>query len=385
MTNGSQLSLEQHIHALIFADRLEEAEQLLRPLVPNGVGPMPVWRYLATILRRQGRTAEAKVIQEMMVQSLPGDLSERFNLSETLLLLGEFDRGWREYRYRYSLSHTKIIERKVQQPRWEGQPIPGQTLLIHDEQGYGDTFQFIRLIKAAKERSQARVVLEINRETYAIAKRSLEHVDELIPAGQLPPAFNQHSELMSLPAAMGLQLADLPGAMPYLKPDPERLAHWQKRLADLPRPIVALVWAGRPTHTNDANRSMKLSDFAPLAHPNIQFIAIQKGPPATQALTPPEGMNILSLDQEIKDFDDTAAILCVADLLISVDSSPVHLAGALGRPAWVMLPLVPDWRWLIGREDTPWYPTVRLFRQTERGNWLGVLDRLSDALKGLIV
>ena len=346
---------------------------------------MPVWRYLATILRRQGRTAEAKVIQEMMVQSLPGDLSERFNLSETLLLLGECDRGWREYRYRYSLSHTKIIERKVQQPRWEGQPIPGQTLLIHDEQGYGDTFQFIRLIKAAKERSQARVVLEINRATYAIAKRSLEHVDELIPAGQLPPAFNQHCELMSLPAAMGLQLSDLPGAIPYLKPDPDRLAYWQKRLAALPRPIVALVWAGRPTHTNDANRSMKLSDFAPLAHPNIQFIAIQKGPPATQALTPPEGMNILSLDQEIKDFDDTAAILCVADLLISVDSSPVHLAGALGRPAWVMLPLVPDWRWLIGREDTPWYPTVRLFRQTERGNWLGVLDRLSDALKGLIV
>jgi len=382
---GPLPSLEQQVHALIASDRLEEAEQLLRPLVPNGVGPMPVWRYLATILRRQGRTAEAKVIQEMIVQSLPGDLSERFNLSETLLLLGEFDRGWREYRYRYSLSHTKIIERKIQQPRWEGQPIPGQTLLIHDEQGYGDTFQFIRLVKAAKERSGARIVLEINRETYAIAKRSLEHVDELIPAGQLPPAFNQHCELMSLPAAMGLQLSHLPGPIPYLKPDPARLEHWQKRLSDLPRPIVALVWAGRPTHTNDANRSMKLSDFGPLAHPGIQFVAIQKGPSAAQALTPPEGMNILSLDQEIKDFDDTAAILCVADLLISVDSSPVHLAGALGRPAWVMLPFLPDWRWLIAREDTPWYPSVRLFRQTERRNWLGVLERLSDALKGLIV
>jgi len=379
----STLSLEQHIHALISTDRLEEAEKLLRPLVANGVGPLPVWRYLAIILRRQGKTSEARVIQEMLVQSLPGDLSERFNLSETLLLLGEFDRGWREYRYRYSLSHTKIIERKVQQPRWEGQPIPGQTLLIHDEQGYGDTFQFIRLVETAKERSQARIVLEINRETYAIAKRSLSAVDELVPAGQLPPSFQQHCELMSLPAAMGLQLSDLPGETPYLKPDPARVEHWKNRLAHLPRPLVALVWAGRPTHTNDANRSMKLSDFSPLAHPDIQYLAIQKGPAAAQALTPPQGMNIVSLDQEIKDFDDTAAILCVANVLVSVDSSPVHLAGALGRPAWVMLPFFPDWRWLMGREDTPWYPTVKLFRQSERGKWSEVLDRLSDALKTL--
>jgi len=128
---------------------------------------------------------------------------------------------------------------------------------------------------------------------------------------------------------------------------------------------------------------MKLSDFTPLALPDIQYVAIQKGPAAAQALTPPAGMNIVSLDQEIKDFDDTAAILSVVDLLISVDSSPVHLAGALGRPAWVMLPFFPDWRWLMGREDSPWYPTIKLFRQSERGNWLGVLERLSDALKTL--
>ena len=378
---NTSLPLEQKIHALIAADQLEEAEQLLRPLVANGVGPIPVWRYLATILRRQGRTREAKVIQEMIVQSLPGDLSERFNLSETLLLLGEFDRGWREYCYRYSLSHTKIIERKIQQPSWEGQPIPGQTLLIHDEQGYGDTFQFIRLVKIAKERSQARIILEINREAYAIVKRSLEDVDELIPAGQLPPAFHQHCELMSLPAAMGLQLSDLPGSIPYLKPDPVRVEHWQKRLANVPRPIVALVWAGRPTHTNDANRSIKLIDLSPLVNADISYIALQKGPASDQALNPPEGMNILPLDTEINDFDDTAAILCVADMLISVDSSPVHLAGALGRPAWVMLPFVPDWRWLIEREDSPWYPQLRLFRQSTRGNWQSVFGQLSEALK----
>jgi hypothetical protein len=380
MTDSNQLSLEQHLKALIATDRLEEAEQLLRPLVVNGVGPMPVWRYLATILRQQGRTREAKVIQEMIIQSLPGDLSERFNLAETLLLLGEFDRGWQEYRYRYSLSHTKIIERKVQQPRWEGQPIPGQTLLIHDEQGYGDTFQFIRLVKVAKERSQTRIVLEINREAYAIAKRSLEDVDELIPAGQLPPAFHQHCELMSLPAAMGLQLSDLPGSIPYLKADPLRVEKWQKRLANIPRPIVALVWAGRPTHTNDANRSIKLSNLSPLVHKEISYIAVQKGPASAEVLNLPEGMNILSLDAEINDFDDTAAILCVADLLISVDSSPVHLAGALGRPAWVMLPFAPDWRWLLDREDTPWYPKVRLFRQKKRGDWLGVIKTIGKEL-----
>ena len=273
-------ALERQVRALVTQDRLEEAEALLRPLVASGSGPLPVWRLLVQVLRLLGRSAEALPIQRMLVDTVPGDLAARFDLSEILLLRGDFDPGWRAYRYRYSLPHTARIERKVQRPRWEGEPIPGRTLLIHDEQGYGDTFQFLRLVPWAKQRSGARVVLEINPETLPLAQRSPLGIDTLIPNGALPPAFDVHCELMSLPMALRLQLSDLPGPLPYLAPDPARLAHWRQRLAGLQRPIVALAWAGRPNHHNDANRSTPLAALTPLAMPGVSFVAIQKGPAA---------------------------------------------------------------------------------------------------------
>ena len=314
------------------------------------------------------------------MDAMPGELSMRFDLAETLLVLGEFERGWREYHYRYQMPHTTRIERKVQKPRWDGRPIPGKTLLIHDEQGYGDTYQFMRMVPWAKASSGARVVLEINHEMHSLATR-MGGFDAITLRGQLPPPFDEHCEMMSLPMAMGLKLEDLPGEpMPYLTADPERLQHWRLRLKDLKRPLVCLVWAGRPTHLNDAKRSMSLPLLAPLASTGATFLSIQKGPTEGLASAPPGGMNLVNLSPEIRDFEDTAAILTVADLLISVDSSPVHLAGALGRPAWVMLPFMPDWRWLLQRQDTPWYPSHRLFRQASPGDWAGVVQRMAEAL-----
>lgn len=320
----------------------------------------------------------------MLVDTVPGHLPSRFDLAETLLLAGDFARGWREYRFRYSLPHTTSIARKVQRPVWLGEEIPGRTLLIHDEQGYGDTFQFMRLLRLAKERSGARIIFEVNPETLPLARRSFDMVDDFVAYGQLPPAFDLHCELMSLPIALGLRMADLPGPVPYLQPDEQRVKHWRQRLAALPRPLVGLAWAGRPTHHNDANRSFNLSGLAGLAIPGVSFVAIQKGPAAAQAKTPPGGMFLTSLSAEINDFDDTAAILCVLDLLISVDSSPTHLAGALGRPAWVMLPFVPDWRWLMERSDTPWYPNHKLFRQSARGDWASVVEAMATSLRQMI-
>jgi len=372
-------ALERDARALMALGRLDEAEALLRPHLASGSGPIPLWRMLAQTLRPQGKIGETLAIQQMLVDAVPGDLAGRFDLAETLLLLGDFQRGWREYHWRYSLPHTTRIERKVQRPRWDGRRIAGQTLLIHDEQGFGDSFQFLRMVPWAKERSGARVILEINPESLSLAKRATGF-DDIVARGTLPPAFDVHCEMMSLPMVMGLKLSDLPGPMPYLSPDPARLAKWKKRLAKLPRPLVALVWAGRPTHHNDANRSMTLADLAPLGGCGATFLAVQRGPKAVEAKTPPPGMSILSLDDDIKDFEDTAAILSIADLLISVDSAPVHLAGALGRPAWVMLPFVPDWRWLLERTDTPWYPSVRLFRQSARGNWGDVVRRMAEVL-----
>lgn len=374
-------ALERAVQALMDEGRLGEAEALVRPLLASGTGPIPLWQLLVRTIRPQGKISETRAILDMIVEALPGDLTARFDLAETLLLLGEFPRGWREYRWRYSLAHTSRIERKVQRPRWDGRRIPGKTLLIHDEQGFGDTFQFMRMVPWAKERSGARVILEINPQALSLARRT-SGFDEIVVRGALPPAFDVHCEMMSLPMAMGLRMEDLPGPIPYLTPDPMRLQTWRERLAHLPRPLVALAWAGRPNHQNDINRSLDLADLAPLARPGVTFLAVQKGPKAGQAETPPPGMNLVSLSDRIEDFEDTAAILSLADLLISVDSSPVHLAGALERPAWVLLPFVPDWRWLLGRDDTPWYPTLRLFRQREHGVWTDVIGRVASALAG---
>jgi hypothetical protein len=377
------VSLEQAAHALVTAGQFAAAEVLLREATASGSAPLALWQLLVVSLRRQGRPEEALPIQEMLVEALPGDLAMRFDLAETLLLLGRFDRGWREYRYRYQLPHTVSTARQVQKPRWDGQPIAGKTLLIHDEQGFGDTFQFMRLVARAKARSGARIIFEVNQETESLARR-MGGFDVLTVRGALPPPFDLHCELMSLPMAMGLQLADLPGSVPYLIPDPARQGLWRERLAPTAGLKVALVWAGRPAHLNDANRSMSLAQLAPLAMPGVTFLSIQKGPSEDLAATPPSGMSLLNLSPQITDFEDTAAILSLADLLISVDSSPAHLAGALGRPTWVMLPFVPDWRWLMHRDDSPWYPEARLFRQPAPGDWTQPVAAMRQALGDLL-
>lgn len=339
-------------------------------------------RIQAQALRLEGKVDDARALLETVVHATPGDAGARFDLAEVALLQGDFDTGWREYRFRYRMPHTTMLGRHVQKPRWDGQGIPGKTLLIHDEQGYGDTFQFLRLLAWARERSGACVVLEVNEHCHALAERG-GGFDQIIRAGTLPPAFDFHCELMSLPLALGLRLSDLPVSTAYLRADPPRVAHWRKRLAALPRPWVGLVWAGRPSHPNDARRSLALAELTTLAQAGIPFISLQQGAAAEQADTPPAGMAMVSLSREIRDFDDTAALITLLDVLVSVDSAPAHLAGALGCPVWVMLPFAPDWRWLRDRADTPWYPSMRLFRQPEPHAWGPVLDDIATALRGL--
>jgi len=381
--NSQLTEPENQIRGALDAGRFDIAEATCRALLANG-GPLHVWRMLVSALRQQGRAREALEILEMLVGHAPGDLELRFDLAEVLLLLGDFDRGWQEYRHRYSLGHTAYLDRKVQKPLWDGRLLRNKTLLIHDEQGFGDTFQFLRLIPAIKQRSKARIVLQVRPELQSFAKR-MPGIDRVILQGELPPAFDMHCHLMTLPMAIEMQISDLPGKIPYLAASPARIRKWQKRLADLPRPIVGLVWAGRPTHLNDANRSMTLEELHPLGIEGVSFVSVQKGESAKQANVPPAGMNLINLSDEIEDFEDTAAIFTLIDLLISVDSSPVHLAGALGRPAWVMLPLVPDWRWLLDRDDTPWYPSVRLFRQSRYGDWSDVVARMAGELRKMTV
>jgi hypothetical protein len=361
--------------AAIDLGQLEVAELLLRRGVSAGAS-LQALLMLAQVLRASGKIEECCQLQIKLVELRPGNLVFRFDLAETLLLLGQFERGWREYKYRYSLPATVELARKIQRPRWAGQRLDGKTILIHDEQGFGDTFQFLRLLHHVRKFG-GRIILQVHPALFPFAARMGCH-DLLLTRGQLPPAFDLHCELMSLPDVLGLRLADLPGPMPYLAPDPVFLEKWQTRLAALPRPIVALAWAGTPTHPNDHNRSMRLEQLAPLGAAGGSFISVQKGPAVAQAAGAP--FNLLNLDPEITGFDDTAAILSVANLLISVDSSPVHLAGALGRPVWTLLPFVPDWRWLLTRTDTPWYPSMQLFRQAKRGDWAPVIAQVAARL-----
>ncbi|MBU1376212.1 MAG: tetratricopeptide repeat-containing glycosyltransferase family protein [Alphaproteobacteria bacterium] len=370
------------IYRLLVEGWPAEAEAQARALLDRNGSRLDVWGLLGKALRAQGRYHETLEIQEALVEVRPGDFSARFDLSETLLLLGDFDRGWREYRHRYSLPHTRPIERPVRRPRWNGEPLNGKTLLVHDEQGYGDVFQFLRLIPLVKARTGARIILDIHPDLESFGRR-LEGIDMVVPRGQPVPDFDVFCELMSLPMAMGLRREDLPGPIPYLSALPDRVQRWRTVLGGLPRPLVGLVWAGSPTHGNDANRSLALAQLAPLGAAEGTFLALQKGPAAAQAAAPPAGLTVRSLDRDIADFDDTAAILEVIDLMISVDSSPAHLAGALGRPVWTLLPFSPDWRWLLDREDSPWYPSMRLFRQPARGDWTTPIDRVADALRTL--
>lgn len=381
MTTLTIPEAEKAAKAALDAGRLQDAEALARALVAKGAAPLQVWMILVTSLRRQGRHGEALPILEHLSAALPQNYELHFDLAEMYLLLGDFERGWREYRFRYHLRHTRPLDRKVQAPMWDGEAIPGKTLLIHDEQGYGDTFQFIRMVAWAKERSGARIVLQVDLKQLSVTRR-MNVADAVVVRGQLPPPFDCHCQMMDLPMVMGLKLSDLPGAVPYLTADPDRLEKWRKRLVDLPRPLIALCWAGRPEHFNDAARSLDLADLAPLASGGGTFVSVQKGPRASQAETPPAGMRIVDFGDEQADFEDTAAILMASDLLISVDTSPAHLAGALGRPVWLLLSLVPDWRWLVGRPDSPWYPAHRLFRQRTAGAWGAAVQEVAQALNG---
>jgi hypothetical protein len=378
----STISKQQAIENWIATEQFSQAEQSLRDILSSGSGPILLWKQLALVLKNQGKYQEAADIQTMLVEQIPGDLSMRYDLAESLLLLGQFTRGWKEYKYRYSLPHTRMIERKIQKSRWNGKPIPGKTLLIFDEQGFGDSFQFIRLVAKAKEQSQAQIILEVNPESLSLYQRCIL-ADHIVPRGTLIPTFDHYCELMTLPDILGLQTDHLPLFAEYLSADAALVAIWEQKLSHIPHPRVALVWAGRPEHLNDQNRSTSLNQLAPLAIPNIQFLALQKGPASNQALHPPEGMTLHSLSDEITSFEDTAAILTQVDLLISVDSSPVHLAGALGCPTWVMLPFVPEWRWQTKRTDTPWYPKTRLFRQPVAGDWGSVATLMADELRKL--
>jgi hypothetical protein len=264
------------------------------------------------------------------------------------------------------------------QPQWQGDDLAGRTVLVHAEQGFGDTLQFVRYLDRARG-ANGRVILVVPAPLERLL-RPLPGVT-VLPAGAPLPAFDVHLPLMSLPRVFGTRLDTIPAEVPYLSADPAAVAAWRERLA--PDALtVGLVWSGNPDHQYDGQRSIPVEPLlAALQVPGVAVYSLQKAVRPVDRAVPADRFGaVVDLAPKLSDFHDTAAAVTALDLVISVDTAVVHLAGALARPVWTLLPFVPDWRWLAGRDDSPWYPTMRLFRQPRRGDWTSVLARVHAAL-----
>jgi hypothetical protein len=256
--------------------------------------------------------------------------------------------------------------------------LAGKTILLHAEQGLGDTIQFARYAPLVAAQG-AKVVLEVQPELKSLLSR-LDGVTAVVARGEAPPPFDVHCPLGSLPLAYKTDLPVVSAQLPYLSADQAHLSKWSPRIEKLPSPRIALAWAGNPAHDNDRNRSIALSELARLLAVPASFISIQRDVRSADAAQLAATTQLTHLGGELADFNDTAAVLALCDLLITVDSAPAHLAGAMGRPVWVLAPFAPDWRWMLDGEITPWYPSARVFRQSALADWNAVTARVAAAL-----
>jgi len=336
---------------------------------------------LGALLQKTLPTLDPAIAAYEKAISLQGDFAlAHWDLGLALLLSGDYRRGLPEYEWRWK-TDTVVKPRKFTQPRWNGSDLGGKTILLHAEQGFGDTLHMARYAPLVAARG-AEVILECQPPLSRLLL-SLNGAERIIAAGERLPAFDVHCPLLTLPLLFKTTVETIPASAPYLRAEGELSERWSKRLPpDVSRPLIGLVWAGRPENKNDRNRSMRLKDFAPLAAvKNARFVSLQLGPAAEQTRRPPPGMELIDFTSDLHNFADTAAMVANLDLVIAVDTSVAHLAGALARPIWVLLPTMPDWRWMLEREDSPWYPTMRLFRQKTRGDWREVMERVKGELE----
>jgi hypothetical protein len=299
-----------------------------------------------------------------------------------LLLKGDYERGLPDYELRLLVGASR--PRRFDRPAWDGSDPAGKTILLHAEQGLGDTIHFARYATLLARRG-ARVVLECQPPLKRLL-RSLDGVGDVVAQGDLLPGFDLHRPLASMPLAFNTRLATIPADVPYLQAPADAVERLGRRLASSGGAFkVGIVWAGAAGHPNDRKRSVPLELLAPLAGiPNVKLFSLQKGPPAEQ-LKAPSAPPVEDLARELDDFADTAAAMHHLDLVVSVDTSAAHLAGALGRPVWTLLPFSPDWRWLLGRADSPWYPTMRLFRQPKLGAWRDLFGEVTSKLRDVVI
>ena len=326
---------------------------------------------------------EAIAAGERAIALDPDFAGAHFGIAEASLLRGDFARGWEEYEWRTKLASAPPLLPPTDRMQWDGAPLPdGRTLLLIADQGYGDVIQFARYVPWAAARCP-NLAIACSSELHSLIRQQ-PGVQTLFDHWERAPDFAAYCPLSSLPRLADTRLDTIPTEIPYARADPALTAVWAERLAALlPRGArrIGIVWAGRPTHHNDRNRSTALSMFRALTEiPGIAFVSLQKGPSQAQIGGYWGHAPLINLGPEIRDFGDTMAVLECLERVISVDTSVAHLTGAMGKAAWVLLPYAPDWRWLLDRSDSPWYPALRLFRQGPDRRWEPVIEAVAQAL-----
>jgi tetratricopeptide (TPR) repeat protein len=298
------------------------------------------------------------------------------------LLTGDFAGGWAQAEWRWKSPSSGLTAPNYPQPLWLGeQSIDGKTMLLRSEQGYGDSIQFCRYVPLVAARG-ARVILQVE-EPLRQLMSGLAGVSQCISKDQALPAFDLHCPLLSLPLAFGTRLETIPAATSYLSVPPQA-RDWRPQLGPHHRPRIGLAWSGNPQHQRDAERSIAFAGLSTLFDVPATFVSLQRDVRTSDQAALQGRSDILNLGPSMANFADAAALVSKLDLVIAVDTGIAHLAAALGRPVWLLLPFVPDWRWLLDRDDTPWYPTMRLFRQPARGDWEDVVARVAVELRGVV-
>jgi tetratricopeptide (TPR) repeat protein len=337
---------------------------------------------LANTYKDQGRFEEALASHQLALWLQPQAASTHWNRSLVWLQTGDFEQGWPEYEWRWQ--RKQAVCRPFRQPRWDGSPLAGRTILLHMEQGLGDMLQFIRYAPLVQQRG-GRVVVECPGFLVPLFSRC-PGIAQLIAEGSPLPEFAVQVPLMSLPGLLGTTLETVPAQVPYLFADDAQIEHWRQRLAHLRAFKIGIAWQGNPHHKWDRHRSFPLAEFAPLARvPGVQLINLQRGFGTEQLHGPANRVPVLTLVDELDltagALMETAAIMKNLDLVVTTDTAVAHLAGALGVPVWVALSVMVDWRWLVKRTDSPWYPTMRLFRQSALGDWGTVFKRIAGEVR----
>jgi len=332
------------------------------------------------VLKSLGRYTEAVDVLRRSMQESPDQPMSYWNMSLLLLTLGEYELGWELYEWRWKRTDFRVKERPMARPMWRGEDLAGKTLLITEEQGLGDLIQFGRYARLACERG-ATVYLEAHRPLAGLMQTVHPSVHILTKgSGQSLPPFDFYCPITSLPLAFGTRVDTIPAYDSYLTVDPARLRTWRERLGPSDKLRVGVAWSGNAKHTNDANRSLPLQELVGLFELDAEFHCLQKEFRVGDYDKLQDFANVRIWNTLLSDFSDTAALASAMDVVVSVDTSVAHLSAAIGRPTWILLPFVPDFRWLLDRGDSPWYPNVRLFRQTQGKDWGGVIVEVKNTL-----